>query len=608
ATGVAACRLYRDSSLLVELNALSHVDINLAALNEYSYSIAAVDLAGNVSAQSVAVAVIMPEVPTETFSLDVRITTGNDDVEEGDDGRMSLSSSDLELVDESGMGSQLVGLLFRDLQLPAGAVISNAYLEFETDEVGVGTANLQIQALAADNQPLFSSVAYDLSSRSRAAASVAWNDVEAWSAVNGRHQSPDISALVQLIVNRSGWLPGNNLGLVISGSGTRTAESYNGERNNAPQLHVEYYIGDPVNQPPVVDAGSDAVIVLPTDSLMLIGLVFDDGLTDPAAASNSRSQLSGPVAVAFADSAALSTVVTFSQSGVYQLQLSANDGEFSATDTLTVTVTEPDAEPPSVPADLSASPAANGNVSLSWGASADNTAVASYNVYRFGVLIGATDQTSYVDTGRTNLQTYDYAVASVDVAGNVSPLSAVVSVEIPELSLVIETRVSTGNDDSEEGVDGAIQLNSSDLELVDEVGQGNQMVGIRFRNVEVPVNAVISRAYIEFEVDEVSSGAVALTITVEDTANAAVFSAASFDISNRPVSANSVFWDVSESWAVNEIKQTADLTILVQEIVSRPDWVSGAAVSFIITGTGTKTVESYNGERNAAPRLHIEYH
>ncbi|MCP4501230.1 MAG: cell wall protein, partial [Deltaproteobacteria bacterium] len=47
ATGVAACRLYRDSSLLVELNALSHVDINLAALNEYSYSIAAVDLAGN---------------------------------------------------------------------------------------------------------------------------------------------------------------------------------------------------------------------------------------------------------------------------------------------------------------------------------------------------------------------------------------------------------------------------------------------------------------------------------------------------------------------------------------------------------------------------------
>ncbi|MCP4501282.1 MAG: hypothetical protein GY822_15085 [Deltaproteobacteria bacterium] len=76
ATGVAAYRLYRDGSLLVELNALSHVDINLVALNEYSYSIAAVDLAGNISAQSVAVVVIMPEVPTETFSLDVRITTG----------------------------------------------------------------------------------------------------------------------------------------------------------------------------------------------------------------------------------------------------------------------------------------------------------------------------------------------------------------------------------------------------------------------------------------------------------------------------------------------------------------------------------------------------
>ncbi|MCP4501231.1 MAG: hypothetical protein GY822_14825, partial [Deltaproteobacteria bacterium] len=155
-----------------------------------------------------------------------------------------------------------------------------------------------------------------------------------------------------LIVNRSGWLPGNNLGLVISGSGTRTAESYNGERNNAPLLHVEYYIGDPVNQPPVVDAGSDAVIVLPTDSLLLGASVSDDGLPEANSLQLTWSQLSGPAVAQFADSSLANSSVSFPVAGDYELQLSASDGELSASDTMLVTVAEPDLDAPTVPANL----------------------------------------------------------------------------------------------------------------------------------------------------------------------------------------------------------------------------------------------------------------
>jgi hypothetical protein len=45
---------------------------------------------------------------------------------------------------------------------------------------------------------------------------------------------------MQEIVNRSGWASGNALVVLITGSGRRVAESYNGDRAGAALLHVEY--------------------------------------------------------------------------------------------------------------------------------------------------------------------------------------------------------------------------------------------------------------------------------------------------------------------------------------------------------------------------------
>jgi hypothetical protein len=44
---------------------------------------------------------------------------------------------------------------------------------------------------------------------------------------------------------------------------------------------------------------------------------------------------------------------------------------------------------------------------------------------------------------------------------------------------------------------------------------------------------------------------------------------------------------------------------VLQEIVSRPGWTPGHAVAVIITGSGTRTAEAFNG--TAAPVLHVEY-
>ena len=46
--------------------------------------------------------------------------------------------------------------------------------------------------------------------------------------------------MIQEIVNRPGWLEGNALAILITGSGRRTAEAFDGAAGGAPLLHVRY--------------------------------------------------------------------------------------------------------------------------------------------------------------------------------------------------------------------------------------------------------------------------------------------------------------------------------------------------------------------------------
>lgn len=92
----------------------------------------------------------------------------------------------------------------------------------------------------------------------------------------------------------------------------------------------------PVNDPPSVDAGPDATITLP-DVAALDGTVTDDGLPDPPGAVTTEwTQTSGPGVVGFGDAGAVDTTASFSLAGTYVLRLTANDGELSAYDEVTV--------------------------------------------------------------------------------------------------------------------------------------------------------------------------------------------------------------------------------------------------------------------------------
>ena len=91
-------------------------------------------------------------------------------------------------------------------------------------------------------------------------------------------------------------------------------------------------------------------------------------------------------------------------------------------------------------------------------------------------------------------------ISAEDVDGN--PLAAGTPVSV-------SVRVNQDNDDAEETVsNGDMSRGSSDLELTEDFANhgGEQEIGMRFRNINVPPGATITSAYVEFVADESQSG------------------------------------------------------------------------------------------------------
>src|SRR6185436_1253598 len=105
-----------------------------------------------------------------------------------------------------------------------------------------------------------------------------------------------------------------------------------------------------------------------------------------------------------------------------------------------------------------------------------------------------------------------------------------------------------------------------------------------------------------------TSGATSLRIEGQAADNAAAFTTASNSIASRPRTAAFQNW-APVSWptvgAAGTAQRTPDIKNVVQQIVNRPLWVSGNALVVIITGTGSRVAESYDGLPAGAPLLHI---
>ncbi|MGI0064620.1 MAG: fibro-slime domain-containing protein, partial [Nitrosopumilaceae archaeon] len=88
---------------------------------------------------------------------------------------------------------------------------------------------------------------FDITTRNPTQASVNWSIPE-WKKqgdAGSAQRTPDISTLVQEVVNRKDWLKGNPLAfmLLINNHGNRNAFTYDGNPGKAPLLHIEFSSG-----------------------------------------------------------------------------------------------------------------------------------------------------------------------------------------------------------------------------------------------------------------------------------------------------------------------------------------------------------------------------
>ncbi len=186
---------------------------------------------------------------------------------------------------------------------------------------------------------------------------------------------------------------------------------------------------------------------------------------------------------------------------------------------------------------------------------------------------------------------------------------------IPLASAATQTliqSVSAGTDDAEEKSTGTVSLASSDLELTTD-GTNVQTVGVRFAGLGIPKDALIESAYLQFNVDEIKSAATALTIRGELplSGSAATFNTARYNVSSR-INAQSptVAW-APPAWNTIHLagpdQATPDIGSIVQAIVNLPNWQSGNAAAFIITGTGVRTTEAFESGAIYAVKLRVNY-
>ena len=185
-------------------------------------------------------------------------------------------------------------------------------------------------------------------------------------------------------------------------------------------------------------------------------------------------------------------------------------------------------------------------------------------------------------------------------------------------------RVAGGKDDAESDVSGnGYSRNSSDLELPRD-GSDEQVVGMRFRSVAIPAGATVTDARIVFTIDSTSkakssgyNAPVDYVIVGENMTGTRVQFSSSAEPEDRLLNPTTavVDWETTEFPRVNDTLTTSNVAAILDELVNDAAWTTGDDMVLLVGkdpeapagATGSREVESYNGESWSAPLLTYTY-
>ena len=139
-------------------------------------------------------------------------------------------------------GACLAGIRFTAVPIPQGATISSATFDISSRANTSTAVNLKLYAEDVDDGTTFSEVAANFTSRSLTSSSIDWDISASWSTDNW-YSSPDISSVIQEIVNKGGWSSGNDINIMIKDDGSSSTNNRSIHTNDSdfsPRLDITY--------------------------------------------------------------------------------------------------------------------------------------------------------------------------------------------------------------------------------------------------------------------------------------------------------------------------------------------------------------------------------
>jgi len=179
----------------------------------------------------------------------IEVESSQDDAEEYIfDGTVHLDSPFLNMGIELEAWESIVGIRFIEVDIPQGAWITWATIQFTAKDSDIDLVRLKIQAESNNATQSFKEQPFNISSRTRTSAAVLWQPPP-WSLGKSQQEqnTPDCSSLVQEVVDLPGWQAGNSLVFIVeldvrTASGKRSAFSYDAYsfEFEPPVLYVEW--------------------------------------------------------------------------------------------------------------------------------------------------------------------------------------------------------------------------------------------------------------------------------------------------------------------------------------------------------------------------------
>ncbi|HZZ72519.1 MAG TPA: LamG domain-containing protein [Pirellulales bacterium] len=176
---------------------------------------------------------------TRAATLDLRIAGSADDASTDASFNVNLTASPIDIV-----GQPYSGFRFTNVTIPKGATIVSATITYTAAATDSSSATVIIYGEDTDNAASYTA---GTTGRNLTSSYITWSPIASWTA-ESTYSTPELKTLLQTIVNRSGWVSGNAVSLIMASGGTsshRSAYSYDGTPSKAALLHVEYAVIPP---------------------------------------------------------------------------------------------------------------------------------------------------------------------------------------------------------------------------------------------------------------------------------------------------------------------------------------------------------------------------